>query len=133
MHYSTQPTFTEVESAASESDQTSNADVGFTMVDSNETVTVVSKFSSTQHQDEDFYYEDMDISANADYDSVNIHFRESVWGFNIICSTSTKTSSCSLARRGDIKVKALVAAKAAKIRQEKQENERNWKKEAFRM
>ncbi|CAH1450692.1 unnamed protein product [Lactuca virosa] len=67
-----EPTFTEVESAASESDQTSNADVGFTVVDSDETVTLVSKFSSTQHQVEDFYYEDMDISTSDDYDLVTV-------------------------------------------------------------
>ncbi|CAH1444276.1 unnamed protein product [Lactuca virosa] len=62
-----EPAFTEVESEASEYD-----DVGFTVVDYDETVTPVSKCSSTQHQVEDFYYEDMDISTSADYEDMDI-------------------------------------------------------------
>ncbi|CAI9303460.1 unnamed protein product [Lactuca saligna] len=182
-----EPAFTEVESAASESDQTSNGDVDFTLVGSHETVTPVSKFSSTQHQVEDFYYEDMDISSSADYEDMDIstsadydlvtisdysyptqqqtddslppfntwhtkHFCSSPVDLGNLWDNSTSTTENPFGdltsfvphpqkqaaavwpgRRGDIKVKALVAAKAAKIRQEKQENERNRKKEAFRM
>nr|KAJ0185038.1 hypothetical protein LSAT_V11C900491890 [Lactuca sativa] len=163
--------FTEVERAASESDQTSNGDVEDFYYEDMDIST------STDYEDMDIStsidYEDMDISTSTDYDSVTIadysyptqqqtddslppfntwqtkHFCSSPVDLGNLWDRSTSTTENPLTsflphpqkqaaavwpgRRGDIKVKALVAAKAAKIRQEKQENERNWKKEAFRM